>query len=396
MPKMQIDQSLIDKQVKKMEKIIDKKVEELDKENYNKYIDVYKTALRFLKSQPVLMYGGLAIHEIMPDDLKIYDPYTLPDIDVFTYKPREITEKLVAHMIKNGYDLTTYGEALHEGTLKIYSQGVQLADITYITKRAFTRLSRNSKMSSLGVRVVDPQYLRMSLHKMLAGSSIDRWAKVFKRLINFYKAYPPTPCAIMKVSDKSNRKFPEELIDALYEANVMTDAVFMGAREVSDIMEKDVDVLSGMPPVIALVSDVHKTAHQLCKNIKDFELESSSVYKADEQSPLPAHIFLTYKKKKVALLFEAMYCVSYNEYKGRRIASIHAIMYIYLAMLCSTYTHFEKMIDAIECVANALSLLQLNTLPSKRKLLQQFASECFGLNEGMATLRRARLLRKQK
>lgn len=395
MPKVHVDQSVIDRQVKQMEKIIDKKVAELDRENYEKYIDVYRTAIRFLKNQPVLMYGGLAIHEIMPKDLKIYDEYTLPDIDVFTYKPGELTKELATYMKKNGYELTTYGEALHEGTMKIYSQGVQLVDMTYITKSAYQRLMKKSVMSSLGIRVVDPQYLRMSLHKMLAVSNIDRWPKVFKRLVNFYKAYPPSKCAFTNALDNS-ASIPKELIDAIYNAEPMQTAVFMGAKEVADIMEKDISAFKGMPPIIALVSDVHKTASDLSKHLKDFDLDYSITFKADEQSPLPAHVFLTYKKKKIALLFDAMYCVTYNEYKSRRVASIHTILYIYLAMLCSTYKHFDQMIDSLECVANAISLLHLDSLSSKRKLLKQFATECFGLNEGMATLRRARLLRKRK
>lgn len=391
----EIDETIIQRQLKRMEEIIDKRAEELDKVHYQKYIDVFMTAIDYLKTKPILLYGGLAINEIMPKNLKIYNKYTLPDIDVFTYKPAELTKGLVRHLKKNGYDLTTYGDALHEGTTKIYSQGQQIVDMTFIPKTAFRKLAKKSVMGGLGMRVVDPQYLRMSLHKMLA-LNMDRWPKVLKRIIAFYQAYPPRKCSVRKIA-KAGHHVPEELVDAIYASPAAANAVFMGAREIELIVgEKNVGYFEGVPPVIALVSDSVAVANSIVSQLPDWELTVGELYKTDEQSPLPSHVFLSYKRKKVALLFDAISCFTYNTFKGRQIASLHSIMYIYLSMLCSTYAHFDPMIDAVECISNALTAIQLNTFQSQRKVLQQFTDECFGVSEGMATLRRARLQRRKK
>lgn len=394
---MHIDPSVLERQVKRMEQIIDKKAAVLDKENYDKYIHVFETAIKYLKRKPILLYGGLAIHEIMPKSLKIYDEYTLPDIDVFTYKPGELAKGLVKHMKDQGYELTTYGEALHEGTLKIYSQGQQIVDMTFIPKSAFRKLAKKSMVGDLGLRVVDPQYLRMSLHKMLAATNLDRWPKVLKRIVNFYQAYPPAKCNVSSVAAEAS-KIPTELIDLMYDTPALRETVFLGAREIELITNKPIGVnmFEGVPPVIGIVRDAYATAKEIVAQMPGWELKISERFKTDVVSPLPAHVFITYRRKKVALLFDAISCFSFNTFKGRRVATLHSILYIYLSILASTHSHFDKMTDSLECIANALSLLQLNAFQSKRILLQQFTNECFGTQEGLATLRRARLERRNK
>lgn len=391
-----IQEDMLESELHRMERIIDQKAADLDKENYEKYIEVFERAIRYLKTRPVLLYGGLAIHEVMPPSLKIYGPYTLPDIDVFSYKAGEVAKDLVKYMKKHGYDLSFASEALHPGTTKIYSQGQQIADITYIPKEAYRKLSKGSIVSSLGIKVVNPQYLRMSLHKLLAFPNLDRWPKVLKRIVNFYSAFPPPKCNVSSVT-ATESKIPEELLDALYDSDELSSTVFMGAREVELITEKDVGTFKGVPPIIAVVDgDVKDVATKLVKNTSDFELVASKYFKPDLHSPLPGHVIISYKRKPVALLFEAISCFTYNEYRGRKIASLHSILFIYLSILGSTYDHFDKMIDSLECIANAVSWIHLKTFASKKVLFQQFAVSCFGPQEGIATLRRARQLRKKQ
>ncbi len=389
-----IDDSVFGKQVHKMEQIIDKKAAEIERVEYEKYISIYETAIRFLKKRPVLMYGGLAIHDIMPAKLKSYGPYTLPDIDVFSYKSKEIANELVKYMKKHGFPLTTIGEALHEGTLKLYSQGQQIVDMTFIPKMAFRRLSKNAVEGSLGIRIVDPQYLRMSLHQMLAQPNIDRWPKVLKRIVNFYTAFPPNKCKL----GNDATVFSKEMIDAVYASPVLANAVFMGAREIEEITEGKVTgpQIEGVPPIIAIVEDPIKTAKQIVKECPDWELRVSDFYSSEKYIALPGHVFLTYKRQKIALLFDAIACLSYNTYRHRRVASLHSIIYLYLSMLGSQHKHFDVMLDSIECLANTLSYVQLESFRSNRKLTQQFALECFGPQYGLATLQRARLERRKK
>lgn len=391
-----IDNSVFGKQIHKMEQIIDKKAAELERINYEKYIDVFTTAARFLSKQPVMLYGGLAIHDIMPKNLKLYSEYTLPDIDVFSYKPKEIARELVRYMKKHGYPLTTIGEALHEGTLKVYSQGQQIVDMTYIPKAAFRRLSKKSVVGSLGINIVDPQYLRMTLHQMLALPNIDRWPKVLKRVVNFYSAFPPKKCKLHTVSD--GEKIPEEMIDAIYKAPVLETGVFMGAREVEMITESDVKAprFDGVPPIIAIVEDPLAAAKAIVKSCPEWQLHVSELHPTEEHLPLPSHVFLTYKRKKVVLLFEAISCFTYVTFHNHRVASLHSIIYIYLSILGSHYKHFDGMLDSIECIANTLTFVQLKSFQSNRKLTQQFALECFGPEYSLATLHRARMERHKK
>jgi hypothetical protein len=381
----------LEHQLSKIEKLAKRKVEELDLQNYYRYVDVYKVASQFLRKQPVLMYGGLAIHELMPASLKIYGEHTLPDIDMFSYKAKTVAHDLAKHLIAKGYEMTSVGDALHEGTFKVYSQGLQVADITYIPRKSYQRLSKGSVVGDLGIRVVNPQYLRMSLHKLLSlPYASDRWTKVFERIVNFYKAYPPPKCVLRKSSPHPS----EEVLRMIY--TFTHDCVHFGMEELRMILEKEVVAFPGVPPIMCLVPrNPLDYAMDLQKMVPSIELQVSTLYPMEEAAPLPAHVFLIHKRRKIAVFFEGSSCLSYNVFHQRRIATTHSIVYLYLAMMLSAYDHFQPMTDALECMANALSSLQLRSGDTKRKLLQQFVIECFGSQAGVVTLRRQRIERRQ-
>lgn len=393
MPAVKIDEELLGKQIQKMEHIIDKKSAELERENYNKYNPVYEAAIEYLKTRPVLLYGGLAIDEIMPKSKKIYSPYTLPDIDLFTYKPMDVAKGLVRHMKKHGFKFTSMGEALHEGTMKIYSEGKQIVDLTYIPRVAYKKISKHGSSSSLGIKIVDPQYLRMSLHNILSHPNLDRWPKVLKRIVTFYSVFPPKKCNIKTLATDGD----DDLLQCIRKAPLLKEGVLFGAEEIAMIADlKHIPCFRDVPPVMALVENPLQVAKNIVATCSDWELHISELYPTEVHTALPPHLFLTYKRRKVVLLFDATSCFTYNTVKNMKVASIHSIIYLYLSILSSTYKHFDGMLDAIECIANALTYLHLKTFYSQRKVLQQFALSCFGPEHGVATMRRAKMARVKK
>ena len=69
---------------KNIENIALLKEEEIKNKNYDKYKYIFDEAINILKNMKVLLYGGTAINEFLPLNLKIYDEHTLPDIDIFS------------------------------------------------------------------------------------------------------------------------------------------------------------------------------------------------------------------------------------------------------------------------------------------------------------------------
>jgi hypothetical protein len=386
--------SSIEHQIDKIERIARLKAEELEMEAYNKYNHLFEMAIKFLKTQDVLMYGGYAINDLMTDKDKIYKKYTLPDIDVFTVNSRKVAHRMVVMYKKAGMKLASFSEALHPGTFKVFADGVQVADITGISKAAFTKLSRNSvKGLDTGLRVVDPQFLRLSLHLLLSqANSADRWPKVFPRLNTFYRSYPPKKCTPPK-NENTPVEVPDALLSGIYKYLKKSPFVVFGAKEIEDMLRTDVPFFDGSIPWIQIVGDkdVAKVAEDIIDANPEYTLRSSRVYPGDDF--VSSHVFLLWKGIKVVAVYSTDVCVTFNKYKGLRVATIHTMLRMYLSMIMSSYRHFENVHDNLECMVNALSVLQQESIGSRKQLLQQLVIECFGTYQSLITLRRERFLR---
>lgn len=386
--------------LRKIEKIAEEKAEEIERKNYEKYREIFDTTVKHLKKQKVLLYGGYALNELFPANLKIYKDEELPDIDFFTYKPKEVANYLVKAYRKAGLETASYAEALHPGTYKVFVQGLQVADITGISKTAFLRLSKNSVVGSNGVRIVDPQYLRMSLH-MLMSQAVDshRWSKVFKRLIAFYKVYPQKMCSEAKQEAKNGVKsgdVPRELTNIIYDRVQQDRYVLFGARELQLMMETDSYMFptSGLPPIQILAdADPEVVATKFIEDLKKYDTSSFTTKVMEKDDFMPKHVFVMYKKRKMLGIYMANACITYNEIGQMRVASIHTMLRMYLSMSLSSCPHFKKAADELECITSSLSYLQQKSMHRKRKILREFVTDCYGSQAGLITLRREKALR---
>lgn len=383
--------SNIDVILRKIEKIADKKAEEIERKNFTKYKEIFNKATKYLKNQKVLLYGGYALNELLPAHLKIYKEEALPDIDFFSYKPKEVAQHLTDRFRKDGLDTASFTEALHPGTYKVFVHGLQVADITGISQTAFRRLSKNSVVSSNGIRIVDPQYLRMTLH-MLMSQAVDshRWSKVFKRLISLYKVYPPKMCKL----PKTTKDIPQQIVNTLYEKIQQKQYVVFGARELQLMFdERDVVAAPHVPSIQILVdadpTDVATNFLEHLQKMGDF----FAVKVFDKDDFIPKHAIVTYKQRPIVGIYMASACVTYNVVNEMRVASIHTMLRMYLSMVLSTYPHFKKATDELECITSSLSYLQQNMVHRRKKVLQELVTDCYGSQAGLITLRREKILR---
>ena len=379
--------------LRKIEKIAEEKAEEIERKNYEKYKELFEKTAHYLKRQKVLLYGGYALNDLLPTNLKIYKEEALPDIDFFSYEPKKIAIHLVKSFRKDGFHTASFSEALHPGTYKVFVHGLQVADITGISKASFQRLAKNSVIGASGIAIVDPQYLRMSLH-MLMSQAVDshRWSKVFKRLISFYKVYPPKRCSLKK----PEKELPREIVNTLYEKIQRDQYVLFGARELQ-LMHDKKDATTTTPehlPAIQILvdADPEVVATNFMEEMKSFQF-TVKVFEQDDF--IPKHAFLIYKKRNVLGIYAANACMTYVDMNQMRIASIHTMLRMYLSMALSTYSHFTKpeVMEELECITSSLSYLQQKTHHRKRKVLQEFLVDCYGTQPGLITLRREKFMR---
>lgn len=370
-------------------KVAKEKQEQQQKEYYDKYFSIFQAAIDYLKKNNVLMYGGLALDQYMPDKLKIYDEYQLPDLDVFTSSPKNIANGLAAALIKKGYiHGTMVTKALHDGTFKVFSQGLPIADISYLPPAAIHKLGNGSKRGSLGIKLISPSFIRYSLHAMLAVSNVDRWEKVAKRITNFYKVFKPPK---EKISDVT-ADLPDDVREVCEVVHMYTETqgcVLMGTPVLSDMLDKDIPAFANIPYNVAFVAgDPMRFAENMAASIPEVQFTISNMYPQYETLLQPQHVVVKYNNIPVAIFFEAtMRCFGYNEIQGRRIATIHTVLTVYMGMLLSHDSHFKHMQKSLEIITNLLSSANLKT-GTRRKIMKPYTLTCVGLEEGLATLRR--------
>lgn len=396
--------------IKKIENIVQNKDEEEEFRYYEKYKDLFEETYKILRKKKVLLYGGVAINELLPPKLQFYKTTVLPDIDILTIDGEKLAKDIVTHFTKKGYNnlTTSQSEALHPGTYKVFVDSLQILDITNIPKNVYKRLSEHSVLSKrLQLKIVDVQFLRMTLHLILAkgdAATVYRWEKVLERLILFYKQFPPKLCKksiknyMNQDKEHKNDIIPEDLITKIYSILKETDYILFGLHEIELLLDKSINPAVIQCPIQILVktNNLQEFAGYFINkigvhtNIYRKYLTISQVYKKD--TIIPDHIYIYYKHKPLLTIFNAEVCFGYNLYNGIKIASIHTIIYMYLCMILSPYKHFHN-VNSLECLVNMLALKQIKLRSTKKKLYQDIVSECYGEVIGLVTLRKNRLLR---
>ena len=389
-------QGNLEKQLQRIESIAEKKNEDIEKYNFEKYKYLYDICLKFLKKYDVLLYGGSAINELLPNKAKFYKEYELPDIDIFTYDAKSLINNLITHFKKDHrIDLITAKEALHKNTFKVYSQGLQLLDITQISKDDFKILKKNSLSTSLHVPSVNVEFLKYTIHTLSAQPyDAHRWPKVYERMLKLYEYYPPNyPCKFnlndyyLSIPNSlyenlrsfiRDQKMPSFGWDIIHEY-LKEDPLYKKIHQLINVETKPIQYIF----YEGKLKTIEKTLQNQFK-----ELHVVERYKGD--TFLPAYSVFAYQKEKCLYIFETKSCLSALQIQENYILSIHSILTMFYAMYLSGQS------KDLLCIIQFLTAALFKNLLSRKKLFDKFALECYGNQQGIITLRRERFKRNLK
>lgn len=384
----------------KLQRLAIQKEEEIKQIEYNKYKHIYDIAIKYLKTQHVLLYGGTAINDVMPDDLKLYKNNELPDIDVFAVDALTIAKGMVKYFNTLGYQLTSFNDALHENTYRVYVNGLQVTDISMISADVYRRLHRGHvKSASTGLKIVNPMFLRMSLHLMMSHPyTAHRWTKIYTRLLNFYKVYPLPMCQSHDTLFRhKNRSVQDDVLcETFVEWMKGREYISFGGTEVQKYLYEGQEHpihMKGTMYDILVGDDLASTARDFIQYAQIDGLGMTEIYHGNDI--VPTHVFVTINNTRVFGMYEVTDCTSFVTFThyGLRIASFHAMCQLYMSLMFSPYSHHKK--THIQCIVNMLGQLQSKIITTKnsKRLFNQFVMDCYGPFEGMATLKRKQIQR---
>ena len=365
--------------------------------------NIIKIVEDFIKQKNLICYGGTAIDALLPNDDKIYNKdIELSDYDFFTHNAIEDAKELSDIYFKKGYTEVEAKAGSHHGTFKVFCNFLAVADITYIPKSLFNTLKKDAVRVN-GILFCPPNFLKMSMYLELSRpvGQIDRWEKVYKRLMLLNKYYPLTTQSCddidfqrkMEIEDKDKT---DEIYENVQTTFVNQGVVFFGGYAISQYsqympkklqtkLEKvaDFDVLSNEPET---------TAEIVKERLKDIDITNVKIIKREPVGEIiPVHYEIKIGKDTIAFIYKPIACHSYNiiniHNQKVRIATIDTMLSFYLAFLYSDRPYYNDFSDRILCMAKFLFDVQQKNRLEQKGLLRRFSITCYGHQESVEEMR---------
>jgi Poly(A) polymerase catalytic subunit len=404
------DKSTFQKQLEVIKKISDIAQERIDyaSAHDDHILHAIEVVENFLRKKHRLCYGGQAINAHLPAKYKFYDPeYSIPDYDFFTPTPDSDISMIINDLRKAGFVDISAREGMHEGTTKIYVEYIPVADITMIDPNLYRILSKREFRND-GISYLDVNTLRMLMYLELSRprGEVQRWEKVFERLLLLNTFSPPKKCKsadpLFKTGlQKDYAKFTLDYI-------IQQKRIFAGA-DLSSFYQDAVRkhkmelhwIFGTKKPILFYSSTPHEDARYLSTELTHRfgprkSLTVKSVASKGIDTPPPMEI-ICYGKSPLIFIIHESECHSYfdvplDKHKNIRIASMDTLITLYFSLGLVKSSYFD--VDAMECLANHLVHISNNARKQGDHFIFPFISiDCSGHQTTLPSLIRAKVQR---
>jgi hypothetical protein len=374
------------------------------KKEMNPEIDaILKILEEFIIKKKLILYGGLALNNLMPKDVRFYDEeLDIPDYDMFSGNALDDAKELADVYYSAGYEEVEARSGVHYGTFKVFVNFIGVADITLLPPVLYQKLSADSVIIS-NMHYSPPDYLRMAMYLELSrpAGDITRWEKVLKRLTLLNKYYPlqtPVNCEILDFQRKmetikdinENEKIYFLTRDFFIEKEVVFFGGYASSLYSKYMPNKEQKILQNNPDFDVLSTDIDQCAKELVEKLKANGYKDAKYTVNDAIGELiPRHIQINIGVDIIAFIFEPIACHSYNRIKigqyNVNIATIDTMLSFYLAFIYIDKFKFMK--ERILCMAKFLFEVQQKNRLEQRGLLKRFTIRCYGKQLSLKSIR---------
>ena len=365
---------LIDKSAKIAQEIIDKEV--ASDPRLKTVLSIVKD---FISTNKVLCYGGTAINNLLPPKDRFYDPSKdVPDYDFFSMTPQIHSVKLANDIAKAGYKNIEVKPGMHLGTFKVFADYIGVADISFLDKPIFEKLW-DEGIEKGGIHYVSPNFLRMSIYLELSRPRgfVERWKKVYSRLLLLNKEYP-----IKCKGDHSKVDFvSKDIQDKVEDVLVKEKVILLGFN--ASMLQSNKQTHWSLP--IDVLATPDKYEETISKFHKIFDNAHVKEYPAYAEL-LPEHTDIK-TKEIVVRVFKTDACHSYHETKsGLYIASIPTLLQFFLSTIYADKKFLGDFPeDRYICTAQKLVELANDSSSRRYKLLTPVT--CLGTQKSLVDMR---------
>jgi hypothetical protein len=358
----------------------------------------------FLRKTHRLCYGGQAINAHLPKKHKFYDPeYTIPDYDFFTPHQEDDIQELGKMLRSAGFTEISDREGMHKGTKKLYVNYIPVADLTQLDEKLYTLLS-DREFKSDGISYMDSNTLRMLMYLELSRpkGEVERWSKVYERLLLLNEFAPTTPCL--------QKKFPKHLlsskeIDSIMDFVIKEHRVFAGADVVGFYKHSFGKTPNGKwllntrQPIYFYTPDLEADTKHFTYELQHSSSRRTYITHVESKGGdlIPRMtIFLRNKVPFLVLMAEtachSYYNVPIKYEKMMRVATIDTLVTLFFSLSLLKYKYMS--LGATECLAKELVEISYRARNHPDTFPFPFISLlCSGHQKGLPSLIRDKVIR---
>jgi len=382
------------------------KIEDNEKKNIaqspiiSKIIEILED---FLRKKKLICYGGTALNNILPKEDQFYDKNTeIPDYDFYSSNALEDAKELADIYYKLGYDDVEAKAGMHVGTFKVQVHFIPIADITHMETQLFNAIKKDA-ININDILYAPANLLRLNIYKELSRpkGQVERWEKVFKRMLLLDKHYPIKKKKCDSVQFMRDFEGSPELADTLYtevkKSMIKQGLVFFGGYACS-LYEKYIPTTSqhkinNVPDFDAIAENPEEAAKNIKKDLEKKGIKNIKIQqKKGSGEILAPHYELKVDNNIVCFLYEPLGCHSYNTItinkEKVKIATIDTMINLLLAFTYVNRPYYDK--DRILCMAQYIFYVQSKNRLHQRELLKRFSDTCIGTETTLQSIRENR------
>ena len=394
-------QSQIDK-IKAASERAQKKINYISAHNEH-IIKAVETVEKFLQKKHRICYGGQAINAYLPAKYKFYDPESsIPDYDFFTPSQMEDITMIVNDLKKEGFTEISAREGMHEGTVKIYVEYIPVADLTLIDPKLYKILSKRATRID-GITYLDSNSLRMLMYLELSRprGEVERWNKVYERLMIFNEFIPIKKCA-----SSINYQLTKDDSEYILSYIIQNNRVFAGAELISfydaAVREKKKYskwLFTSRKPILFFSPNSEMDALKIVEDLQESDSPGKLIikeYSSKGIDLIPSMKIISRGKSNLVYIIDQSGCHSYFNIRidnnVMKIASMDTLITLYFSLGLVNHRYLD--IGSMECLANKLVEINIKARMNHTKFIFPFISiKCTGHQKTLPSLIRSKVQR---
>jgi hypothetical protein len=291
---------------------------------------------------------------------------------------------------------------MHEGTTKIYINYTPVADISAIDPNLY-RMFKEHAVKVHGITFMDVNSLRMMMYLELSRpkGEVERWTKVYERLLLLDMVLPPKSCPPTKATNRIPLPIYRTVLRyVMRQGRVIAGASVVGAYRESLRRPLKAEWLftEAMPLIVYAPeggADEIEGLKELLGPVRIRKFKGTG-------DVVPAMTMVDYYGWPVVLYVQESACHAYNTLELKdgefvKIASLDTLITLYLSIMISGKKTLKRFFpQSILCMAN--QCIELNNYMRRYPGRSQFpfiTLSCSGYQKGLPTLLREKVARIQ-